>query len=142
MEGGGRGERGGAHHPTEIPHALFSDLLPLGLFYGVTTNPVLLERAKVPCDESSLKQLAQSAFALGAQEFMCQSWCAFLSPPWIRFSSSPFKSVVALPETTAGAGGGTLDSSQSGGASCLPSAAAYSGCVTVLKSPLRSLLPE
>ena len=40
----------------------------------------------------------------------------------------PVQSVVAVPEITAGvgAGGGTLDLSQSGGASNLPSAAAYS----------------
>lgn len=39
--------------------------LPTGLFYGVTTNPLLLERDQVTCSVSQLKALASLAFALG-----------------------------------------------------------------------------
>jgi len=49
-------------------------LLPLGIFRGVTTNPTLLERAGVACTVASLRAHAAAAFALGAREFMAQSW--------------------------------------------------------------------
>ena len=48
--------------------------LPSGLFYGVTTNPVLLKAAGVACTHSSLRDLARAAFALGAQEVQIQTW--------------------------------------------------------------------
>ena len=48
--------------------------LPTGLFYGVTTNPLLLERAQVACSVSQLKALASQAFALGAKEVQLQTW--------------------------------------------------------------------
>ena len=48
--------------------------MPTGLFYGITSNPLLLERAQVRCDLPSLKQLAQKAFELGAQEMQLQTW--------------------------------------------------------------------
>jgi transaldolase len=72
-------------------------LLPLGIFHGhaipllatpsraalnplpvppsgVTTNPVLLERAAVPCTVPACQRLADQAFALGAHELMLQAW--------------------------------------------------------------------
>lgn len=48
--------------------------LPTGLFYGVTTNPLLLERDQVTCSVSQLKALASLAFALGAKEVQIQTW--------------------------------------------------------------------
>ncbi|HAG80017.1 MAG TPA: transaldolase [Cyanobacteria bacterium UBA12227] len=48
--------------------------LPTGLFYGVTTNPLLLERAKVVCSVESLADLARQAFDLGAKEVQLQTW--------------------------------------------------------------------
>nr|WP_290225134.1 transaldolase family protein [Trichocoleus desertorum] len=48
--------------------------LPTGLFYGITTNPLLLERAQVACTVEQLQQLAQQALALGAQEIQLQTW--------------------------------------------------------------------
>lgn len=47
---------------------------PTGLFYGVTTNPLLLERSQVPCHLTDLTQLAQAALALGYQEVQVQTW--------------------------------------------------------------------
>lgn len=48
--------------------------MPTGLFYGVTTNPLLLERAQVKCNLRTLKPLAQEAFDLGAKEVQLQTW--------------------------------------------------------------------
>lgn len=48
--------------------------LPTGLFYGVTTNPLLLERAGVPCSVEALQKIAQNAFKLGAKEIQLQTW--------------------------------------------------------------------
>lgn len=48
--------------------------LPLGFFHGVTTNPVLLEAAGVPCALPALDALARAAFDLGAGEVHMQTW--------------------------------------------------------------------
>jgi transaldolase len=48
--------------------------LPTGLFYGVTTNPLLLERSQVTCSVEKLKDLARQAFNLGAKEVQLQTW--------------------------------------------------------------------
>ena len=48
--------------------------MPTGLFYGITSNPLLLERAQVKCNLPTLKQLAQTAFDLGAKEMQLQTW--------------------------------------------------------------------
>lgn len=48
--------------------------LSTGLFYGVTTNPLLLERSKVPCTLEQLKQLTIEALTLGVQEIQLQTW--------------------------------------------------------------------
>jgi len=52
----------------------WGELMPLGLFYGITTNPVLLEKAGVECSVKIIDALSASAFAVGAEEFMCQAW--------------------------------------------------------------------
>lgn len=48
--------------------------LPVGIFYGVTSNPLLLERAQVSCTLASLTDLAIKALGLGAQEVQLQTW--------------------------------------------------------------------
>jgi transaldolase len=48
--------------------------LPTGLFYGVTTNPLLLEQDQVACSVSHLKALASQALALKAKEVQIQTW--------------------------------------------------------------------
>lgn len=48
--------------------------LSTGLFYGVTTNPLLLEKAQVTCSVEVLKDLARQAFSLGAKEIQLQTW--------------------------------------------------------------------
>lgn len=48
--------------------------MPTGMFYGVTSNPLLLERVSVTCSVESLSELATHAFALGAHEVQMQTW--------------------------------------------------------------------
>ncbi|CAI5493655.1 unnamed protein product [Closterium sp. Naga37s-1] len=50
--------------------------LPTGIFHGVTTNPLLLERAGRECSVDALAELAHTAFGLGAQEIQLQTWGA------------------------------------------------------------------
>ena len=56
----------------------WEEWLPTGIFYGITTNPVLLERADIPCTVASVQQLATRAFSSSSkwrcEEFMCQTW--------------------------------------------------------------------
>ena len=53
-------------------------LLRTGLFYGVTTNPVLLQRANVQCTISRLRSLAEVALDdYGLDEFMIQVRACF-----------------------------------------------------------------
>ncbi|CAK8996479.1 unnamed protein product [Durusdinium trenchii] len=51
----------------------YDELLPLGMFSGVTTNPAILKKDNVKCTVDSLHQLAGQAFK-HTDEFMCQSW--------------------------------------------------------------------
>eukprot|EP00434_Breviolum_minutum_P001447 symbB.v1.2.001275.t1/scaffold64.1/size360880/7 len=51
----------------------YEELLPLGLFSGVTTNPGILQKDKVKCSVDSVKSLAEKALSY-TDEFMCQTW--------------------------------------------------------------------
>ena len=53
--------------------AEWDKLLPLGIFHGVTTNPILLQRAGQPCVVPNLHVLASKALQY-TEEFMCQAW--------------------------------------------------------------------
>jgi transaldolase len=48
--------------------------LPMGVFYGVTTNPLLLQRAGQACTLQNLEKLAQNVAELGAREIQMQVW--------------------------------------------------------------------
>lgn len=48
------------------------ELMPMGIFYGITTNPLLTARAGLLYREISWKDLAQTAADLGAKEFHAQ----------------------------------------------------------------------
>jgi transaldolase len=52
----------------------WEEWLPLGLFYGVTTNPLLLESAQVHCDVKTLTALAHKALGYGLSEVQLQAW--------------------------------------------------------------------
>jgi transaldolase len=48
--------------------------LPSGAFHGVTTNPLLLERAGQACTLKNLERLTRAAGDLGALEIHLQTW--------------------------------------------------------------------
>ena len=48
--------------------------LPLGVLFGVTTNPLLLERSSQACTLSNLERLTKLAVDLGAGEIHLQTW--------------------------------------------------------------------
>lgn len=48
--------------------------LPTGVFYGVTTNPLLLERSGQACTLENLEKLTRLAVDLGAEEIHLQTW--------------------------------------------------------------------
>lgn len=82
-------------------------LLPLGFFHGVTTNPVLLERAGVPCDIPSMQLLLEKALGYpGIQEVMFQAWGEdteqLVSAAVEICKLDPSRVVVKLPLTRAG----------------------------------------
>lgn len=56
--------------------AVWKRWLPSGIFHGVTTNPLLIERASLPCEVQTLARLAACAADLGAREIHLQTWGA------------------------------------------------------------------
>jgi transaldolase len=54
--------------------AVWENLLPSGIFYGVTTNPKLLAQSDEPCTVLNLARLAKAAFKCGANEIHLQVW--------------------------------------------------------------------
>jgi transaldolase len=80
--------------------------LPTGLFYGVTTNPLLLEQAKVTCSVEQLKDLARQAFDLGVKEVQLQTWGTSVDSLVItgeRLAAISDRVVVKVPITQMGA---------------------------------------
>ena len=80
--------------------------MPLGVFSGVTTNPVLLQAAGVSCDLPSIARLVAEALDLGAGEVHAQTWGgsaqAYLEHGRALAAISP-KVVVKIPVTAEGA---------------------------------------
>jgi transaldolase len=54
--------------------AEWSQFLPLGYFHGVTTNPLLLERAGQACTLGNLGELAGVVRQFGVREIQMQTW--------------------------------------------------------------------
>lgn len=86
--------------------AMHRKWLPLGIFKGVTTNPLLLERAGVPCTAEALEDMAESCLAHdGVEVFMAQAWGASadeLERTGARLAAIDERIVVKLPLTAAG----------------------------------------
>jgi len=80
--------------------------MPTGLFFGITTNPVLLERAGERCTVERLTALAAGAFELGAHELHAQAWGptpeAMVDVGRALFAIDP-RVVVKVPITREGA---------------------------------------
>ena len=51
----------------------WNELIPLGIFHGITTNPTILERCGVSCTVASVHELAATALGM-VDEFLCQAW--------------------------------------------------------------------
>ncbi|KAG1664837.1 hypothetical protein FOA52_007095 [Chlamydomonas sp. UWO 241] len=77
-----------------------------GLFYGITTNPTILERDGVKCGVKALSVLALSAFERGALEVQLQAWGDNASKMTSNALSlagiDPRRIVVKLPATADG----------------------------------------
>ena len=54
--------------------AAWKEWLPLGFFFGVTTNPILLKAAGIPCDLAAIGPLVGQALDAGAGEVQVQTW--------------------------------------------------------------------
>lgn len=84
----------------------WSDLWPLGLFHGITTNPTLLRRAGVPCTLDTIVRLMDQALDLGCQEVHLQAWGgtaeAFFACAEALYARAPEAIVIKLPFTEAG----------------------------------------
>ncbi|MGC1309582.1 MAG: transaldolase family protein [Phormidesmis sp.] len=79
--------------------------LPTGLFYGVTCNPLLLEKAGVSCDVKTLRALTQQALRWGIQEVHLQAWgdsAASLVSVGQQLGGINRRVFVKLPATQAG----------------------------------------
>lgn len=56
---------------------IWKDVLPIGIFHGVSTNPMLLEQSQQACSVSNLHSLARTALTTpGCHEFICSAWGA------------------------------------------------------------------
>jgi transaldolase len=84
---------------------LWEAWLPLGLFHGVTTNPLLLESAQVSCQVEVLEVLTQKALAYGVQEVQLQTWGGTVDQycqTGIRLAAIDPRVVVKIPATKIG----------------------------------------
>lgn len=89
----------------------YAQFLPLGMVWGVTTNPTILERAGQPCTYQSIKDLAAKAFSWGAKEFMAQAWggdVGTMVEHGLQIASIDPRIVVKVPVTAAGLEAATL----------------------------------
>lgn len=78
----------------------------MGIYHGITTNPVLLDRAKVPCEIKSLKKLSETAIKkYNVECFMLQTWgtdVITLVNNGLELFSLSDKIVVKIPLTSIG----------------------------------------
>jgi transaldolase len=79
--------------------------LPTGLFYGVTTNPALLERAGLKCRLPVLADLVRDALRHGIAEAQVQTWgvqTEWLIENGLALAAIDRRVVVKVPATLAG----------------------------------------
>lgn len=79
--------------------------LPTGMFYGVTCNPLLVERAGITCEPNTLIDLAKKAFDMGVQEVHLQAWgdsTEKLLEMGLTLGKADSRILVKLPATEAG----------------------------------------
>lgn len=79
--------------------------LPTGLFFGVTTNPTLLEAAGLRCALPVIADLVHDALAYGIEEIQVQSWgaeTAALAETGLAMAALSRRVVVKIPVTLEG----------------------------------------
>ncbi|MGF1515833.1 MAG: transaldolase family protein [Elainellaceae cyanobacterium] len=76
--------------------------LPTGLFYGVTTNPLLLQRAKLECSVNQLEQLVDRALNYGVREIHLQTWGDAMAETGRTLARLNDRVVVKVPLTQTG----------------------------------------
>jgi transaldolase len=85
---------------------MWDKYLKYGLFYGITTNPVLLNRAQLACDLATAKSLAtQALHKYDVKCFMLQTWGAdtkALVDNGLQISKIGKEVVVKVPLTKEG----------------------------------------
>ncbi len=84
---------------------VWEDLAPCGFYSGVTTNPLLLQRAGLSCTLDTLGELHRVSIAQGFGEIQIQSWGETpdaLSEMALRLADLGPEVVVKLPATQAG----------------------------------------
>lgn len=52
----------------------WAEFWPLGIFYGITTNPKILHQAGLPCTLKTLRTVIEHAFQYNIAEFHAQAW--------------------------------------------------------------------
>lgn len=85
--------------------AVWNDLAPSGIFSGVTTNPLLLQRAGLRCELATLAALHEEAITLSFGEIQIQSWGetpASLAAMALELADLGPEVVVKLPATQMG----------------------------------------
>lgn len=88
--------------------AAWNEFLPRGFFYGVTTNPLLLERAGQACTVANLRDLAGAVRAHGVREMQMQTWghspleMVETGERLAELAEPGFRLVIKVPATEAG----------------------------------------
>ncbi len=86
----------------------WGELLPSGIFHGITTNPTLLRRANQPCQITNIKKLVQKAQDLDCSEMHLQAWGEGAKELFIcgrslaQMATEKVRIFVKLPATIAG----------------------------------------
>ncbi|WP_282605369.1 transaldolase family protein [Pelagibius sp. Alg239-R121] len=85
--------------------AVWKNLAHCGFFSGVTTNPLLLQRAGLTCNNRSVEELHRASIGEGFCEIQIQSWGETqddLAETALRLADFGPEVVVKLPATSSG----------------------------------------
>eukprot|EP00929_Paragymnodinium_shiwhaense_P034082 TRINITY_DN18588_c0_g1_i1.p1 TRINITY_DN18588_c0_g1~~TRINITY_DN18588_c0_g1_i1.p1 ORF type:complete len:340 (-),score=36.78 TRINITY_DN18588_c0_g1_i1:220-1239(-) len=110
--GAAEGEAGEGRRPLELfldtaDEGEWDKLLPLGIFHGITTNPLILSKSRQPCTIENCRRLMKKALTYpGIKLTMFQVWGEtaenYEKIGHELFSMDPDHVVVKLPLTDAG----------------------------------------
>lgn len=83
----------------------WAELLPTGIFHGVTTNPTILQKANEPCTIKNLHRMMEDCLdEYPVEEFMVQAWGDDLYDCALNLLDTPVAShiVIKVPVTQQG----------------------------------------